>query len=153
MSGRIARRLSLLAAATLGCALLGVGPRIADCPGPLLDVAEIPGGDFALRERLRVEGEGIDRALELIVERRGDRLVVVALGAFGERAFSAVQQGSEVHSESPLGRALGFPPANVLRDLHAARFFRDDSPERVEVSRPGCGYRAHLLRVERRALD
>ena len=143
-----------LAAASLGCAALRVAtaPRIADCPGPLLAAGEIPGGDFRLRERVRFAGEGVDLGLELLAERRADRLVVIAFNAFGAKMFSAVQTGTEVATDAPLGRALAVSPENALRDLHEARFFHPESGDRVEVRRPGCDYTATFVRVERRPL-
>jgi len=137
-----------------GCAgsLLGGPPRLADCPGSLVDTAQIPGGDFLLRERVRIAGGDVDLGLELLAERRGDRLVVVAFNAFGARIFSAVQHGLAVETESPLGRALPVPSENVLRDLHHARFVHPETGERVEVRRPGCDYTATFVRVERREL-
>jgi hypothetical protein len=140
-------------ALALGCATLQVAtaPRIDSCEGPLVRAAEIPGGDFALRERVRLAGENVDLALELLAERRGDRLVLVGFNAFGTRVFSLVQMGSEItERDAPLGRALPVPPENVLRDLHAARFAAPDTPDRVVVHRPGCGYTATFVRVERR---
>jgi hypothetical protein len=138
----------------VGCASLPLArpPRLADCAGPLLAAAQIPGGDFRLRERVRIAGGEVDLGLELLAERRGDRLVVVAFNAFGARVFSAVQQGLAVETDSPLGRALAVPPENVLRDLHHARFFHPESGERVEVRRAGCDYTATFVRVERSAL-
>jgi hypothetical protein len=153
MSARAA--LSPLAALAFGCAWLSVAtaPRIGECGGPLVPAAAIPGGDFALHERVRIAGEGVDLGLELLVERRGDRLVVVGLNAFGARVFSLVQQGDEItERDAPLGRALPVPPENVLRDLHAARFSAPETPDRVELRRPGCGYTATFVRVDRREL-
>ena len=143
-----------LAALALGCAgfPLAAPPRIADCDGPLLATAEIPGGDFRLRERARFAGGGVDLGLELLAERRGDRLVLIAFNAFGARVFSAVQRGREVESDAPLGRALAISPDNVLRDLHEARFFHPESGDRAVVRRPGCDYTATFVRVERREL-
>jgi hypothetical protein len=151
MTGRLAG--AAFAAFALGCASLPLaGPRIADCEGPLLATAEIPGGDFRLRERVRVAGGGVDLGLELLAERHGDRLVVVAFNEFGAKVFSAVQRGVAVESEAKLGRALAVPPENVLRDLHEARFFHPESGDRVVVRRPGCDYTATFVRVERKIL-
>lgn len=139
-----------------GCAWLGapwLPPRLGECPGPLVPAGEIPGGDFVLRERVRVRGGEVDLGLLLVAERRGDRLVLVAFNPFGAKAFSVVQEGLDVEATSHLGPALPVPPGNVLRDLHAARFAGPaDTPERVEVARPGCGYTATFARVERRPL-
>ena len=149
-----ARSAALSAALLLGCTMLQVArsPRIADCPGPLLATTDIPGGDFRLRERVRIAGGRVDLGLELLAERRADRLVVIGFNEFGARVFSAVQRGVAVETEAKLGRALAVPPENVLRDLHEARFLHPESGDRVEVRRPGCGYTTTFVRVERRAL-
>jgi len=144
-----------LAAAALGCtaASVAIAPHIGECDGPLVDAAAIPGGDFHLRERVHFAGQGVDLGLELLAERRGDRLVVIGFNAFGARVFSLVQRGGEVESDAPLGRALAIAPGNALRDLHEARFFHPESGERVEVRRHGCDYTATFVRVERRPLS
>ena len=137
----------------VGCAALPRPPaRIADCEGPLLSTAEIPGGDFRLRERVRITGDDVDLGLELLAERRGERLVVIGWNAFGARVFSTVQRGLDVESDAPLGRALEISPENLLRDLHEARFFHPESGERTAVHRRGCDYTATFVRVERRPL-
>jgi hypothetical protein len=138
----------------LGCAAFPLArpQRIAECPGPLVATPDIPGGDFRLRERVRIAGRGVDVGFELLAERRADRLVLIGFNEFGARVFSAVQRGTEVESEAKLGRALATPPGNLLRDLHEARFFHPDSAERVVVQRPGCDYTATFVRVERRPL-
>jgi len=139
------------ALALAGC--VSLPPQIGDCRGPLVPVELIPGGDFVLRERLRVQAPDVDLRLDLVAERRGERLVLIAFDAFGAQAFHVEQHGLEVTSHSDLGRALALPPENALRDLHAARFVGPDTGGRVEVSRPGCGYTASFVRIERRALD
>ena len=147
------RGCAAIAALALGCAALPHIPsRIPDCEGPLVPTAQIPGGDFRLRERVRFIGSGVDLGLELLAERSGDRLVVIGFNEFGARVFSAVQRGVEVESDAPLGRALEISPENVLRDLHEARFFHPETGERTEVHRPGCDYTATFVRVERRPL-
>jgi hypothetical protein len=147
----LARALVLLAVAG-GCAAPLLPPRLAFCDGPLLDTAAIPGGDFVLRERARFTGGDVDVALELLAERRGDRLVLVAFDVFGARVFDVVQRGVSVEEETPLGRALAIPPGDALRDLHAARFLHPRTGDRVEVQRPGCDYRATFVRVSYREL-
>lgn len=128
------RATSLLAAACValsgvsGCALgrhlaaaFGRPPSLAACPGAILPAREIP-GSFRRREQLHVVGDGVDTALDLVEEKRDDRLVVVAFNAFGAKAFALVQEGTTTRVESSLGPALSVPPENVLRDLHRARF-------------------------------
>jgi hypothetical protein len=154
--GAAAWLLLALAAASVGCGgarlWLKRPARLAPCPGPLVPVGLLEGGDFLLRERVRVRGGGVDAGFELVAERRGERLVVVGLGAFGEKAFTVTQEGLAVEASSALGPALAVPPENLLRDLHAARFARPGAAARAEVARPGCGYTATFVRVERRPL-
>ena len=139
---------------TVGCAQLAWlrAPRLAECPGPIVDAAAIPGGDFLLRERMRVRGGDVDASFEIAAERRGARLVLVGFDPLGVRVFSVEQLGSRITSESRIGRALALPPENALRDLHAARFSGADPGLPIEVTRPGCGYTASFVRIERREL-
>jgi hypothetical protein len=158
---RRARRLAR-ADALLGCLLAAGGcrlplvlhppPRIADCPGGIASTRALPAGDFVIREQVRVVGEDVDASFDVVAEKRGDRLVLVGFDPVGAKAFSVIQEGSEVRSESFLGRALQVAPENILRDLHAADFARADASPRAEVHRPGCDYRVVLVRVSRRVL-
>jgi hypothetical protein len=144
--------LALAALALCGCATRwsGLPPRIAPCPGPIPSVHTLPPGDFVLRERVRYDGTEVSTGFLLVVERRGERLVVVGLNAFGAKAFSVAQQGLEVEDTSHLGRALQVPPRNVLRDLYAARLGQTRAPGRVRVERPECGYTATFVNESHR---
>jgi hypothetical protein len=116
-----------------------------------------------IRERARVQGEDLDWRLELVTQKRGDELVLVGLDAFGAKSFVVTQRGSEVDVERPRGR-LPLPPANLLRDLHRARFAPEGAlPEPgVTIARPGpdevtieharCGYRIQLVTFEQAPL-
>lgn len=118
------------------------------CTGELLSAGEIPAGDFTLREQVRLVGEEAEVAFELLVERRGERLVLVGLDGFGARVFSVIQEGVRVESESRLGRLAQVPPESVLLDLYAARLIPANWNERAEVHRPGCDYTATFVAVE-----
>lgn len=146
---------ALLALALAGCASWpGLPPRLAECPGPIPDTRALPPGDWLVRERVRIVGGDVDLGLEVVAEKRGQRLAVVAFHALGAKAFSLVQRGERVEAESHLGRALAVPPRNVLRDLHEAGLGGERTVhERVRVERPECGYTATFVRVERRALS
>ena len=144
--------LPLIAALTAGCAGLWLPARLPDCSGPLPDAAALPRGDFALREELRVTGPGVELALELAAERRGDRLVLVGFDPLGARLFHVVQQGEESEAESRLGRALPIAPLDVLLDLHAARLASGAGDTPVEVQRPGCAHRSHFVQLDRQPL-
>jgi len=143
--------------ATAGCALpLALAawrqPHLPACPGAIASTRGLPPGDFLLREQVRVRGGGVDAGFVVAAERRGDELVVVGFNAFGAKAFAVTQRDVAVESRSFLGRALQVAPENFLRDLHAGGRLSAESPEREEIARPGCGYTASYVRVERRPL-
>ncbi|MBM4335247.1 MAG: DUF3261 domain-containing protein [Deltaproteobacteria bacterium] len=112
--------------------------------------------DFLIHERIRVRGHRVDEAYGLVAQKSGDRLVLIGLTPFGATAFTLVQVGLEVQSESRLGRALPVPPENVLRDFHRAHFLATDVAELenrrvrrdpdgvVHISSDACGYEATL---------
>jgi hypothetical protein len=131
MRARPAPGLAALAAAALaaaGCAALPL-PRhaVASCPGPLRPTVEIE-GEFLLRQRLRVVLATRELALDLAVEKRGDRLVLLGFDAFGGNVLSMTQTGVETRDASLPPPALELPPENVLSDLHRARFLALAAP-------------------------
>jgi hypothetical protein len=109
---------------------------------------------------VRYRGEGVDAGFSLVAEKRGERLVLVGLNAFGARAFSVTQERDRIDADARLGRALAVPPENVLRDWHAARAALAaapagalaEAPGRFELTRPECGYRATFVAETRGAL-
>jgi hypothetical protein len=122
---------ALAAAAALACAALP--PRLPRCDGPLRSTREIA-GDFTRYERIRVRGRGVDESFGLVIQKRGDELVVVGTNAFGAKVFAATQIGKRVETRSFLGPALSVPPENVLRDLHRAYFLTDAQAAAAERS-------------------
>jgi hypothetical protein len=119
----------------LACAALGLGCRhwlglpaaLPDCPGELVATGEIA-GEFLRRESVRVRGGGVDVALELAVQRRGEELTLVGLSPLGARLFSVTQRGLETSVDAPFALALEVPPLNLLRDLHRVRFLAAGAP-------------------------
>jgi hypothetical protein len=121
-------RLSLLLVLTLplaGCSLLrrglGLPPSLPDCPGRIVSTADM-GGDFLLRQRLRVRGDGVDVGFELVTQKKGAELTMIGLTSFGAKAFALTQKGTDVRVDSFLGPAWPVPPRNVLRDLNRMSF-------------------------------
>jgi len=148
----------------MGCASLGLGlARVLpdggrECPGRLLPTQQIE-GEFRIRQRARVQGEGLDWRLGLVAQKRGDVLVLVGLDAFGAKLFTVTQHGIEVTVERPRGR-LPLPPIDLLRDLHRARFASEHAPpepgvtlerpsrDEVTIEHERCGYRTRLVTFE-----
>ena len=147
-----------------GCASLGLGiarllpDGACECPGRLPPSQQLE-GDFRVRQRARVQGDGLDWRLELVAEKRGDALVLLGLDAFGGKLFAVSQQGEKVAVERQRGR-LPRPPVDLLRDFYRARPASPaEAPEpgiRIERPRPGevsiqherCGYRTRLVTLE-----
>jgi hypothetical protein len=155
-----ARAALLLAAVGLaagGCTtlrfLLDPPPRLAACPGPIPSTGALPAGDLVWHDRVRYRGGEVDAGFSLVAEKRGERLVLVGLNAFGARAFSVTQQGSAVEADARMGRALAVPPETVLRDWHALRAAGAEPPATFALARPECGYEATFAAESRRELS
>ena len=122
MRGR--RRAGALVTAALlgaGCAHLGRGRAVPECPGELVASGAIE-GEFLLRQRWSVERGGETFTLEVVAQKRGDELVLVGLHPLGAKLFTLRQRGIETRVEAAPAPALEVPPLDVLRDLHRARF-------------------------------
>lgn len=144
-----------------GCAgwrLPGARPRLPDCPGALVATRAIP-GDFQWRERVRYrgDGDGLEASLELVVEKRGDALVLVGFNELGAKAFAVTQRGIDTEVRSFLGPTEVVPPLDALRDLHRARLASGRPPlapvQDVTLRPPGCGYAVTFARLSARALE
>jgi hypothetical protein len=92
------------------------------CPGPLVPSEDLP-DDLLLRVQAHVQGDGVDYHVTLVARTRGGVLALAGLDGFGSRVFALRQRGTEIELERSPGRALPWPPENLLRDLHAIRFF------------------------------
>ena len=129
---------------TTGCVtlsfLLHPPPRLAACPGPIPSTAALPSGDLVWRDRARYRGGEVDTGFTLVAEKRGEKLVLIGLNAFGARAFSVTQEQLHVEADARMGRALAVPPETVLRDWHALRAANAEPPATLELARPECGY-------------
>ena len=136
----------LLLLATTGCVtlsfLLHPPPRLSACPGAIPSTSALPSGDLVWHDRVRYRGGEVDTGFTLVAEKRGERLVLVGLNAFGARAFSVTQEQLHVEADARMGRALQVPPETVLRDWHALRAAGTEAPATLELARPECGYAA-----------
>jgi len=74
--------------------------------------------DFTIDQQVSVEYGTESQSFRAVVEKRGDRIVMIGLGPHGGRAFVLTQEGSVVSFESQLPRELPFPPEFMLMDLH-----------------------------------
>jgi hypothetical protein len=139
----------LLLAAAVGCTtaswLLHPPPRLAACPGAVPSTAALAGGDLVWHDRARYRGGEVDAGFSLVAEKRGARLVLIGLDAFGARAFSVTQEGDAVEADARFGRALAVPPETVLRDWYALRAASAALHAPHVIARPECGYEVTLV--------
>jgi hypothetical protein len=106
---------AVLALAAPACG--STGRIVRDDPGVLLRPSAYA-GDFALDQTVTaVHAEGSE-TFRAVLEKRGDRLVMIGLGPHGGRAFVLTQRDGEIEFESHLPRELPFPPRFMLLDVH-----------------------------------
>ena len=115
-------RLSFVLALSLSSLACGAEVRSEPPPRPpgTLHAPSDYRADFAVEQRVTVTFEAESQSFRAVLEKRGDALVLVALGPHGGRAFVLAQHGTDVTFESHLPRELPFPPEYMLLDVHRA---------------------------------
>lgn len=155
MSARVGAPLlaAVAALSVSSCALLGSsGAALRACPERLALPEQVAPG-FRREGTYRARTGDEDTVLRVVLARRDETLVLVALTPIGAEAFHAVQRGESLDIEAPLRPWLATPPELVARDLHRIHFdaILGARPEgvslRVEgdgvrVDRPACAHRA-----------
>lgn len=133
----------------LGCALVPFRSGVRSCPAALASPAEL-GPDFTRRYRYRVENAAGERfGVDLVVEKRGEELVVVGLTPLGATAFALRQRPGDVEVVEHVRPLFPPPPANALADLSRAGLLRSERrADRTEATLSECGYRATLRPIE-----
>lgn len=122
MTRRCAAAALLLVVGVAACRHLPArGRALPDCPGQWV-ATEAIAGDFLLRQRVRIEAAARVFSLQLVVQKRGDELVLVGLDPFGAKLFTVRQRGLEVSVDAVPPPVLEVAPLNLLRDLHRERF-------------------------------
>ncbi len=161
---KLALALSLaLTCAINGCArlapLLYHPARIAECNEALPSTRAIAGGDFVRRLRLHTTAGTVSDGFEVVVQKRGLRLTVVALTRFGTRAFSIVQNDRELNVEIDVPAMQVIPPRNVLLDLYHwplrgirangedARLSVEENGNSATIENTACGYRTAIVEL------
>lgn len=133
--------MTLFSVSMTGCAWTWAFHRsgaTASCDGEIVPMSSVP-DDFTLRERQRIASRGQEIMLEIVAEKRGDKLVLVGLHRMGQKAFKIVQAGEKVSVQTYWGRPP-VRPMNVLRDFHRVHFLAlaaslptEDEEERVAI--------------------
>lgn len=157
---------ALVASVAAGCVtlvpLLPAAFSACRDPRPVLPAAF--GADFRARAQVSLRKDGAERAaLAAVIEKRGDRLVLVAFDRGGARLFSAVQQGGAIAIEPAPGRRRPVAPEALLTDLAWLRgaapppagvtIERDQSTSgapRAIVRDASCGSESVYVMVEER---
>ncbi|MFP8874205.1 MAG: DUF3261 domain-containing protein [Myxococcota bacterium] len=134
----------VLAAVFLLTCATGSSPRIAGCAAAISGAPEAA-GDFARRYAYTVTGQGVNAALEVVVEKRGTTLVLVAFNEFGAKAFSMVRDDAGLSVQVHLGPLVVVPPKNVLGDLQRVAFLEGVSiGNAIEIDQRVCSYRSRV---------
>lgn len=74
--------------------------------------------ELTIDQQVTAEHAAGSETFRAVLEKRGDRLVMVGLGPHGGRAFVLTQEGERVAFESQMPRELPFPPEFMLMDVH-----------------------------------
>jgi len=135
-----------------GCAYLPRGGyALPRCPGEL--PPSEPGGDFVARERVRFEHRDRVVQLDVVVQKRGDELVVIGFSPTGAKLFSAVQRGQTLEIDALPAAVLAVPPRNVVLDIHRLRGLSRGPGDEVRLLRPACETGATWTLVSERVLS
>lgn len=82
--------------------------------------------DFMVRQRLAIharhDGQPVDGALDAVVQKQGDTLLVVGFGPMNVKAFTLTHRGDRIEFVQFLGPALPFSPRNIVVDVHRVYF-------------------------------
>lgn len=88
----------------------------------LLAAPATVGADFHWRQRIELEYGGRTRVFDAVLEKRGDRMVLVGLAPVGGSLLTVELEGGRVTAGGPLAEALPFSPRYLLRDVQRCYF-------------------------------
>jgi Protein of unknown function (DUF3261) len=111
--------LLLLAAACAAAPRMPSGP--PSYPTPAIDVGDFR-GDFLRRQELVVRYQKETRSFDVVLQKKGNELLLLGLGPLGTKAFALSQTGKVVSYKSYLPIELPFPPRYVLNDIFRTYF-------------------------------
>lgn len=117
---------ALLMALACGPRLQPINDKEIEKPELLVDTTEL-GGDFTARQSVEATFRDRKAIFQAIVQKTGERLVIVALTPQGQRAFVLEQRGRTVSFEKSPGAELPFSPWHILVDIHRG-IFRGGGP-------------------------
>ncbi|MCB9595953.1 MAG: DUF3261 domain-containing protein [Sandaracinaceae bacterium] len=96
-------------------------------PGSLADVGTLVsppalGDAFALEQRVRTEYPDGAQEFRAVLQRVGDRMVLIGFGPHGGRGFALTQTGEAIEFESQMPEELPFPPEFMFHDIQRVWF-------------------------------
>jgi len=120
-----------LLAVVLAC---GGGPRPlvvlstsdpAEYPGVLHDPHTLP-RDFMVRQSLKLDtkhnGKRLEAEFDAVVQKQGDKLLVLGLGPMNMKVFTITQLGNRIEFKQFRGPKMPFSPRNIVLDVHRVFF-------------------------------
>ena len=122
--------LGFVIAGTLGCSALlpFFRPVAPACPIDRVAPGDM-GPDFRARYGVQVRWDEGEERLDLVVEKYGEGLVLVAFNPLGAEAFALSQTGSEVEQVRPTLPGLRVRPLDVLDAVQRLRSERGAHPD------------------------
>jgi hypothetical protein len=96
-------------------------PDEAGYPGTLADLGRVP-GSFMWRQSIAARYGTQSGRFEAVVQKQGDRMLILGLTPMGTRAFLLEQQGTATKATIYVDRAMPFPPKYVFLDVHRTYF-------------------------------
>lgn len=107
----------LLVALTAGCSHASLPPP-AHLPAPVLPEPSTLGADFMLQQVVRATHGEREVEFSAVVQKKGDKLTMLALTPFGTRALLIEQVGKDMRVEKYVERPMPFSPQFILHDVH-----------------------------------
>lgn len=78
--------------------------------------------DFSVHQHITASSRGHSGSFDAVVQKHGNKLVVVGLGPASVRMFVLEQTASGITFEQSFGPTLPFPPRNIVVDVHRTFF-------------------------------
>lgn len=103
----------------------------AEYPGVIHDPKTLP-TDFMVRQTITIharrDGKPVDGEFDAVLQKTGDRLLIVGFGPMNVKAFTIMQRGDRIEFAQFMGPELPFSPRNIVLDVHRVFFKRLPSP-------------------------
>lgn len=103
----------------------------AEYPGVLHDPRTVA-RDFMVRQSLKLDtkhnGKPLQAEFDAVVQKQGDKLLVLGLGPMNMKVFTITQLGNRIEFQQFRGPKMPFSPRNILLDVHRVFFKRLPAP-------------------------